>query len=62
VAHAVPKLKELYGEKVRIVPLGLNRPWYRRIGMGLGAGLGAATAGALIDAAEERALWQRYGL
>lgn len=61
-AHAVPKLKELYGEKVRIVPLGLSRPWYRRFGMGLGADLGAATAGAMIDAAEERALWQRYGL
>lgn len=54
IAHMVPKLKALYGDKVRLVPYGLRRPWFRRIGMD--------AAGAVIAAAEERALWARYGL
>lgn len=54
IAHMVPKLKAQYGDKVRLVPYGLRRPWFRRIGMD--------AAGAVIAAAEERALWARYGL
>ncbi|MPL67277.1 serine protease SohB [Rhodobacter sp. 140A] len=58
-AHAVPKLKALYGDKVRIVPVnGPRRSWLRLPG----TGLGAEVAGALLDTAEERALWARYGL
>lgn len=58
LAHPVPKLKELYGDKVRIVAYGQRRPWLRRFGMGLGAEM----AGAVLDQAEERALWARFGL
>lgn len=54
VAHVVPKLKELYGEKVRMVPLGQRRSLLQRLGM-------AATEG-LLQGVEERALWARYGL
>ena len=62
IGHAAPKLQEFSGEKVRILPLNIGRPWYRRFGAGLGAEIGAQAAGALIEGAEERALWQRYGL
>lgn len=58
LAHPIPKLKELYGEKVRIVQYGQRRPWLRRFG----ANLAAETAGAMVDVAEERALWARFGL
>ncbi len=58
VAHAVPKLKSLYGDKVRFIPYGLRQPWLRRFG----ARFGADAAGAVIEAAEERALWARFGL
>lgn len=54
VAHLVPKMQELYGEKVRLVPVGIRRGLFQRLG---GAALGAA-----MQAAEERALWARYGL
>ncbi len=62
LGHPVPKLKELYGEKVRIVPYGLRRPLLRRLGASFGAGLGQEIAGAALETAEERALWARYGL
>ncbi|MCE6958623.1 S49 family peptidase [Cereibacter sphaeroides] len=54
VGHLVPKLKELYGEKVRLVPYGVRRPLLQRLGAGL-----------LRDALseiEDRSLWARYGL
>jgi serine protease SohB len=54
IAHPVPKLKALYGDKVRILPLGQRKPLLRR--------LGAALAGEAAAAVEERALWSRYGL
>jgi serine protease SohB len=54
VAHVVPKLKALYGDKVRLVPLGQRRSLLQRLGM-------AATDG-LLHGVEERALWARYGL
>ncbi len=72
--HPVPKLKALYGDKVRIVAFGQRRPWLRRFGLtlgrgagggpgeGLGGELGAEMAAALLDQVEERALWARFGL
>lgn len=62
LGHVVPTLKDIYGEKLRFVPYAPKRPLFRRIGAQMGAEIGAASAGALIDAAEERALWARYGL
>lgn len=62
IAHAAPKLQELYGEKVRLIPYGPRRSWLRRFGAEAGAGLGADLADAGLAAAEERALWARYGL
>ena len=32
VSHMVPKLKALYGDKVRLVPLGVRRPFFQRFG------------------------------
>ncbi|MCB2135435.1 MAG: S49 family peptidase [Rhodobacteraceae bacterium] len=54
VAHLVPKLKELYGDKVQIVPYGVKRSLFQRLGAGL--------IGATLDQVEERALWARFGL
>jgi serine protease SohB len=54
VAHLVPRLRALYGDKVRIVPHGQKRGLMSRLGLSL--------AGAVVDAAEDRALWARYGL
>lgn len=54
VAHVVPKLKALYGDKARLVPMGQRRSLLQRLGM-------AATEG-LFQGVEERALWARYGL
>ncbi len=54
VAHLVPKLQEIYGEKVRLVPHAVRRPLFQR--------LGAQLAGAALQGVEERALWARYGL
>lgn len=54
LGHAVPTLKQLYGDKVRLIPYGPRRGLLRRFG--------AAAASAMIDTVEERALWARYGL
>lgn len=54
VAHMVPKLKQLYGDKVRLVPLGQRRSLMQRFGL--------AATDHLLSAVEERALWARYGL
>ncbi|WP_135448002.1 S49 family peptidase [Tabrizicola caldifontis] len=54
VAHAVPKLKALYGDKVKVVPLGRRRSLFQRLGLSLVA--------ETLGAAEDRALWARYGL
>lgn len=53
-AHLVPKLKALYGDKVRLTPIGVKRSIFQRISSGL-----AADALGII---EDRALWSRYGL
>lgn len=53
-AHLVPKLKALYGDKVRLMPYGMKRSIFQRI-----SGSFAAEA---FGAIEDRALWSRYGL
>lgn len=54
VAHLKPKLRELYGEKVRLVPFGQRRSLFQRFGLTVGD--------SLLASVEERALWARYGL
>lgn len=54
VAHLVPKLKSLYGDKVKLVPLGHKRGLLSRFGLNL--------AEDALASVEERALWARYGL
>ena len=54
LAHLRPKMMEMYGEKVRLVPYGQKRGLLSRLGM-------AATDG-LMQGIEERALWARFGL
>ena len=53
-AHLVPKLKELYGDKVRMVPYGRKKGLFQRFG--------ATLAQDAIAAVEERANFARYGL
>jgi len=54
IAHAAPKLKELYGDRVKIVPMGPRKGLLRRFGSEMVA--------ETLAAAEERLLWARYGL
>ena len=54
VAQLVPKLKALYGDKVRLRPLGQKRGLLSRFGLSI-------TEDAL-QAVEDRALWARFGL
>lgn len=54
IAHLVPKLKELYGDKVRLVPLGQKRSLLSRFGLTL--------AEDVVHSVEDKALWARYGL
>lgn len=60
-------MRERYGEKVVLKKIDDAKPWWRRR-LGLGAGLGGrafdaqGAIGGLLAAAEERALWARYGL
>jgi signal peptide peptidase SppA len=54
IAHMVPKLKELYGDKVKLAPLGRRRSLFQRLGLSL--------VDETLGAVEDRALWSRYGL
>ena len=54
IAHMVPKLKALYGDKVRLRPYAARRGLLRRFG--------TQVVGGLMAEVEERALWARYGL
>ncbi|MFC3181690.1 S49 family peptidase [Cypionkella sinensis] len=54
VAHLVPKMKSLYGDKVKLVPLGQRRGLLSRFGLNV--------AEDALASVEERALWARYGL
>jgi serine protease SohB len=54
VAHIAPKLKALYGDKLRVQQFGPKRGLFQRFGASLTAEI---TAGV-----EDRGLWSRYGL
>lgn len=54
IGHVVPKMKELYGDKVKLVPYRQRRPFLSRFG--------ARIADDLIGVAEERAMYARFGL
>ncbi|WP_435257496.1 S49 family peptidase [Thioclava sp. FR2] len=54
LGHVKPKLQELYGEKVRLVPYGQRRGLLQRLGL--------AMTDTVIGSVEEKALWARYGL
>lgn len=54
VAHLVPKLKALYGDKTRIVPMGQKRGLIARL-------TGRAMASAMAEV-EDRAAFARFGL
>ena len=54
IGHLVPKMKELFGEKVRLSVHGQKRSLLSRFGLNL--------AEDALQAVEERALWAHYGL
>lgn len=54
VAHLVPKMKELFGDKVKFAQYGPRRSLFSR--------LGAQIMGEVDHGLEERALYARYGL
>ncbi|MBV1864817.1 MAG: S49 family peptidase [Rhodobacteraceae bacterium] len=54
VAHMVPKMKEMFGDKVNLVLHGQRRSLFQRLGIG--------SAGDVLAGIEDRALWSRYGL
>ena len=53
IGHLVPKMKELYGDKVRLMRYGIKRTLLQRFG-------GQMVSGTL-QQIEERALWAQYG-
>ena len=53
LAHLVPKMKALYGDKVQLVPHGQKKSLLSRFGLNL--------AEDTLAAIEERALWAQYG-
>ena len=54
------KMREVYGEKVKLRPIVQQRNWLqRRLGMETRAG---HLAHDIVDAVEERLIWNRYGL
>jgi len=54
VAHAVPKLKQLYGDKVRFARYGRKRSLFQRFGLSL--------VEDALTSIEERAAYARFGL
>ncbi len=54
VAHLVPKLQSLYGEKVRLRFMGQRRSLLSRFGLDF--------SNAVLGQVEERALWAQFGL
>jgi serine protease SohB len=61
VAHLVPKMKSLYGDKVVLRPMAERRSMFQRFGLSAGS-LGASVAAGVAAEVEDRALWSRYGL
>lgn len=54
LAHLKPKLMQLYGDKVRLVPYGQKRGLLQWFGMSM--------IESTLGAVEDRALWARFGL
>ena len=54
LAHLKPKLMQLYGDKVRLVPYGQRRGLLQRFGLSM--------IDSTLGVVEERALWARFGL
>ncbi len=54
IGHIVPKMKEIFGEKVKFQIYGQRRSLLRR--------LGAEATTAVVAQIEDRAAWARYGL
>ena len=52
IAHLEPKLRQLYGDKVRLRPYGARKPFLRRLGM---------SADDLVGAAHDRLMWPGAG-
>ncbi len=52
IAHLVPKMKQLFGEKTRFTVHAPRQSLFRRLGL---------SAGSVLDAAEERAAFARFG-
>lgn len=52
IGHLVPRMKQLYGDKVLFEVHSMRRPLLRRLGV---------SADAILDAAEDRAAFQRFG-
>ena len=52
IAHLVPKMKEIYGDKTRFAVHAQRQSLFRRLGL---------SAETLLDAAEERAAFARFG-
>ncbi len=56
-------MRERFGDKVKLKLVGAERSWLRRrLGFARAPGPGGTWAEELIEAAEARALWARYGL
>jgi serine protease SohB len=62
IGHVVPKLKELYGDDIRMLDYAPKRSFFRRFGVQLGTEIATGATGAMFASAEERAMWARYGL
>lgn len=54
VAHLEPKMKEIYGDKVRFIQHDQRRSLFQRFG--------AQAVAAVTEGIDDRALWARYGL
>ncbi|MBC9246566.1 S49 family peptidase [Paracoccus sp. 11-3] len=52
IAHLVPKMKQLYGDKTRFIVHAPRQSLFRRLGL---------SAEAVLDAAEERSAFARFG-
>ncbi|WP_323005909.1 S49 family peptidase [Pseudorhodobacter sp.] len=61
VAHLVPKMQALYGNRVALRLIGERRSFLQRFGVSAGSLASGMVAGAAAEV-EERALWSRYGL
>ena len=54
IGHVVPKMKEIFGDKVRFNTYGTKRSLFQR--------LGANVAGDALELIEERSLFARFGI